>query len=60
MSVDRRGAGLCSRSCQHGQGYPERIGAGEGRGRQVTAPLRCRGSGEEGRGPSSQTVAGEP
>jgi hypothetical protein len=43
----------CNHSCQCTQGYPECTGAGEGRDRQVAAPLGCRGSGEEGRCPLS-------
>jgi hypothetical protein len=42
-----------NRSCQRAQGYPERTRAGEGRGCLTAALLRHRGSGEEGRGPSS-------
>jgi hypothetical protein len=39
----------CSRSCQLTQGCPERTDVGEGRGRQVAAPLRRQRSGEGGR-----------
>jgi hypothetical protein len=50
----------CNHSCHLAQECPERTDASEGRGRQVTSPMRRHRSGEGGQGPSSLTDAEEP